>query len=289
MRRYILIIILAPLLLSSAFAQNSRKAPRSIVHIVSCDDTDDSMIGEPCRKANTYYTHTLIDSINLCTGNTAVCHSFTGNSFTKEEIFNRLDYMKTEPEDVILFHYSGNGFSVKNDSLPILSFHKDTTQLSSDSALYLSDIYTLLRSKPHRLMIIVYDGSRIVNDSVATDSIQRIEFPSNVDRTRYKNKVKHDNTQNSWDSLFSQSTGNYIIFACRYGESCFIFPGIGSILDYYLQTVFSEIYYGSNKTWVSILSDICKRACRVTHDSDIDQHPCWSEIKPTIKEAQGNQ
>lgn len=277
MKKKLFIILTVLLTTMQVFAQSSKSA-RSVIHIISCDDTNNPIIGTSCRQSNLFYTHYLVDSINLCTNSTAVAYSFTGNDFNKSEIVGRMDNLKTEPEDAIVFHYSGNGFSIKNDSLPVLFFKNDSTLLLNDLTLCLSDIYTLLRSKPHRLMIFIYNGSRTNTDVVTSDSLLRLNLPSSIDRTQYKSRKKIGASTNSWEALFNHASGNYLLFACRNDENNCIISG-ADIMDYYLQTVTGELYRNIYKSWDVVFDEIVKRAVRITTASDIPQHPCWSEIQ----------
>ena len=250
----------------------------NLVHVITCDDVGRSS-NEALDQTNIYYSRTLIDEINVRTSAVAISYNFTLDKYDKKTILDRLDNIKTSQNDMILFHFSGNGISVKNDSLPVLFTHhqEDSVKYDLNETLFLSDIYTILRNKPHRMMLLVFNGCRVLNDSISDSQIQRVDIPSTVDRTNYDFKAKIKTSTNAWESLFCKSKGNYIALSCKYGEANYIFSGY-DIYDYYLSAVLEEADDNQFLNWSDVLDEAGKRTIKICHSVDLNQHPCWSEV-----------
>jgi hypothetical protein len=180
-----------------------------------------------------------------------------GNNYSRENIELALGKIHPNPNDIVIFYYSGHGFHKKkygdsrDKQFPYFDLRDPTKQKFykdlETKTLNVQDIYDTIVKKGARLNLVLSD---CCNDTVAAPKKKALEIPKKKGITRYT----FDNVR----TLFmNQQPMNLLMTAADVNEEAIVTPSFNSYFTYFfLQSL--TTYLGPEKksvAWPLILSD----------------------------------
>ncbi|MGM0439557.1 MAG: caspase family protein [Chlamydiota bacterium] len=181
----------------------------STLHALVVVDTTDRHIHHTC----------LIDLINVRSQLQGIAH-YTGmelqetiladKNFQSCRLWEALDELDTQDDDVIIFYYSGHGFRTDDATTlspwPILSFSKE------QRGICLDDIIDIIARRPSRLKLIISDCCN-----------EHLPIPWAPPRPKMLIKIVADQAlmKRNYKRLFCQSRGMIITTSSQAGEQSF--------------------------------------------------------------------
>ena len=132
------------------------------------------------------------------------------NDYSREQLIEALNNLKPEPNDVVVFVYSGHGFRFKDqkDYYPNMDLSPTAYDEAKDNYLPLSQVFDSITAKGARLNIVLSDCCNSeIDETLPIISTNSLFSRSNKNFDRQKMR-----------SLFLQSEGNIIATAASPGE-----------------------------------------------------------------------
>ncbi len=220
--------------------------PAKIQFIVVAN-TEDARIGVSVKKDVTNIYSELKDVsvfLNLPLNYVEI----SGTKFGKANVETALDNLKPGPNDIVIFYYSGHGYS--NDQLAYPQF--DLRQSRFDditvATLNVSDVYNRIKAKNARLNIIISD---CCNSSLGTLKPEGKSFALTT-----KSLL-------SWDksfchNLFMNSKGSILATAAKKGQYAYGNNDVGGYFTSNLITSMEKYlskFQGTTPSWEKIIAE----------------------------------
>lgn len=137
---------------------NTTKGVR--LHFISITNTMDKDIGPTCvlDKKNTLKIFSSIaETLKIPMDSTQI----TGMDFNKKNLFKAIDTITAGDNDIIVFYYSGHGYSKKNNPnlFPFLDLriNPTTPPLPGKEEVNIDSIYTLIKAKKGKVKLVLSD------------------------------------------------------------------------------------------------------------------------------------
>lgn len=129
------------------------------LHFISVTNTEVEDIGKTCAidKQATYKTFSSIASVLQIPFN---AKEISGTEFNKKNVLEALQALSPGENDIVIFYYSGHGFSKKNNSLlfPYLDLRTNyKTQKLAEAELNIEDVYNMIKEKKGRVKLVLSD------------------------------------------------------------------------------------------------------------------------------------
>ncbi len=140
-----------------ARGDNSPKGVR--LHLISVTNTEDRSIGKTCvtdKNATLKIFSAIAETLKIPFSSNEV----TGMEFSKKNVLNAITSTITGDNDIIVFYYSGHGYSKKNtpNLFPYLDLRINTsTQKLADEEINIEDIYKMIKAKKGRVKLVLSD------------------------------------------------------------------------------------------------------------------------------------
>ena len=131
-----------------------------------------------------------------------------GERFTRHEVMNTLNNLKPDPNDVVVFYYSGHGYNSKSKFPNIDLRYKSSMDVGGENAMNMEEIYNFIISKNARLNLVISD---CCNNEISDASSEIPEAPSLRTTSVGWSKL---NVMN----LFLNSKKSFIMTAASKGE-----------------------------------------------------------------------
>jgi len=147
---------------NNLFPQKSRgnDSPKGArLHFISVTNTEDKDIGKTCeidKRSTLGIFSAVATSLKIPMDTTEV----TGMQFSKKNVLHAINSMVTGENDIIIFYYSGHGFSKKNTSylFPFLDLRINyAVQKVADEEMSIEDIYKMIREKKGKVKLVLSD------------------------------------------------------------------------------------------------------------------------------------
>lgn len=220
------------------------------LYLVSVANTRDPSIGKSCEVD---LRRTQAEFSDLCDfmGFNFVYKEITGSDFGKYGVQRAIAGIYPSKNDVVVFVYSGHGFSYNNDpdhKYPQLDLRRTRGDDINSSTLNIADIYNQIKAKNARLNI-------VLSDCCNTEA--------GINRTMGTNFALTQKSSIGWNwsscaSLFLNSKASIIVSAAKKGEAALCNSDIGGYFTYSFFTAmekkFSKGYFGTI-SWDSLISD----------------------------------
>lgn len=215
------------------------------LHAIIFADTNDPNVG---RFDNQDYMNLTMEvsTISSATGLTLKRYFYKGSDCSNANLRHVLGTLSSEPDDVILFYYSGHGVRSVND-------HSDFPQMCLGS-FYDQDFYPLqsvlesLNRQPARLKIVMGDCCNSVSENVTPK-----EFANKGATVLTKKPV------NVYGNLFLNNQGYIIASSSRKGETSSTMsytdgtPAGGAFTCSLLDVIQAVVSQGLDNDWTGIL------------------------------------
>ncbi len=133
------------------------------MHLICVANTDEKLIGGSCKEDMNRAVRTFND-INTFLGldNDPVIKTISGNKYSLKAVKDELKKLDPEPNDIVIFYYSGHGFRKPEDRRPYpyldLRSKTDTAKKSYlVNSLNIEDIYDTIKKKGARFNLVLGD------------------------------------------------------------------------------------------------------------------------------------
>jgi hypothetical protein len=135
-------------------------APKgAMLHFISVTNTEDDQIGQTCA-IDKKMTNKIFSSIATVLQIPFDAKEITGTEFNKRNVLNAINSTNPGDNDIIIFYYSGHGFSKTNDPnlFPYLDLRVNTlTQKLADEEINIEEIYRMIKAKKGRVKLVLSD------------------------------------------------------------------------------------------------------------------------------------
>lgn len=224
---------------------NKNKA--STLHLVLIANTYDPTIGTGCASDEINLKnefHQVADALGVSFKQ----YIIDGSSFSKQNVVNTLNSLYPGSDDIVLFVYRGHGFRWKDQTSdwPRMDLRPSSyADITENSSMNLSEVYSMLKNKGARLNIILADccNSEIDMSPVTNNNYLNFQFDNNSDVAKLK-------------KLFLSSNGILLSAAAQKGEVSWTTSQGGLYSMSFLQALREGISYLSNDpcSWDNVIS-----------------------------------
>ncbi len=226
------------------------------VHLIVFADTEDSQLGEGCKRTIRYFDNDFAPRIDRYTDMTVRKYINYGSSFNRSRLYSVIRGINSGSDDVIIFYFDGHGFN-RTGQFPTIVLGKNTEPFSSRQ-IDLTEVFDILSDKSHRLLIVIGESCNGVRNS------------SNLSRTVAIKQNTSDPDGQQYKQLFEQAGGRYIVSSSEKGQFTYkISDNVGYFLNSF-QNAFNEITctsYSGSADW-NTLFDNTKNKTRSLASSD---------------------
>ena len=181
--------------------------------------------------------------------------SLQNTKFNSTAIKESLKNIKTTPEDIIVFFYSGHGLASKKSAFPILKL----SNLQKEAFLF-DDIALLIKSKNVRFGLLMGDFIEKFSTQKNTSYNSIFEFR---DSTVFNRAYSRELTQKLiLQKLFLEPCGILTIASFKKGSASYTLPGYNvSTLIFQFSNILIKLLINSNEniktvSWESMIDDI---------------------------------
>jgi len=219
----------------------------STLHLVLIANTYDPTIGSGCASDETNLKNEfrqVADALGISFRQYIVDCS----TFSKENVVSTLNSLYPGSNDVILFIYRGHGFRWKDQTndWPRMDLRPSSyADITENSSMNLSEVYSLLKGKGARLNLILADccNSEVNMSPVTNSNYLTFQFDNNSDVSKLR-------------KLFMNSNGILLSSAAQKGEVSWTTSQGGLYSMSFLQALSEGISYLSNDpcSWNNIIS-----------------------------------
>lgn len=211
------------------------------LHCIIVADTKDRAIGAGCEK----------DLADMASRMDSVAHQLgyrfhlvprAGSDFNKAGLERAIDEVQCTGNDVLVFYYSGHGFSTpsRNSHFPLLYLRTDSTDLVA--------VHQRLKAKKPRLCITLGDCCNNVLSDLRTLFPKPLQLAAKGLDTRKETEILR--------RLFAETKGDILIATAKRGEKATSTTSYGSFYTYALLTTlrYAEAY-NNTISWESLLKE----------------------------------
>lgn len=230
----------------------SASAAGKLYAILAADTTDES-IGDS-TEVDLNNMKQELESFKKSTGLEFEKVILSGRSNVSDRLWKAIRNLDVQPEDVVLFYYSGHGFRTREkdpNPWPFIYFNLD------DSWLDYADIIKELKGKNPKLLVTMVDVCNSYIDGVRSPIQKSAEVLP---------KAVQDKIKKSYLQLFLHNTGSVTVTSSSTGEYSYGSDAGGMYTVAFEKMLSDELRNCSDPTWQHILSKT-KRSI-----SD-DEHP----------------
>ncbi len=152
--------LFAPAVVRSAPGAEARGLPMgSKLYLILVANTNDASIGTTC-VIDKDLTYKLFQQIAEYLEMSFTPQVIFGKYFSKVNVDNAINSLRPSPNDVVVFYYTGHGYSNPNDgfTFPYMDLRtKDFQPLSPAYSINMQDVYNKIKEKGARLNLILSD------------------------------------------------------------------------------------------------------------------------------------
>jgi len=144
-------------LFETSVRQLTTDEKKTALHLIIVANTNDPDIGSTCTldKDRTLKTFSdLADFMSLKFD----ARTIFGDNYNKANVETALASLNPSPNDIVIFYYSGHGFS-KNDNLqyPYLELRSKSFQSLNENSINIEDIYNQIKQKNAKVTLVISD------------------------------------------------------------------------------------------------------------------------------------
>ena len=220
----------------------------STLHLVLIANTHDPTIGIGCASDEANLKNEF-QQVADALGISFKQYIIDGSSFSKENVVSALNSLYPGNNDIVFFVYRGHGFRWKDQTSdwPRMDLRPSSyADITDNSSMNLSEVYSALKGKGARLNIILADccNSEISSSPVTNSNYLTFQFDNNSDVSKLR-------------KLFMNSTGILLSSAAQKGEVSWTTSQGGLYSMSFLQALREGISYLSNDpcNWNNIITN----------------------------------
>lgn len=249
----------------------SRKFKKPTLYCIMAANLADSSIGESC-KVDVYNTTTFFSSAATFLRLPYKQININDKNFTLAGVKKAIQSIKADKNDIIVFAYSGHGFSFQNDEryqFPQMALWKGdapTRAFIRKNTINMEEVYHLVKAKKARLNFVYSDCcNSFVNFSRYEDSTVLLEG------------VGIDWKKANAEKLFIEATGSYIVSATQKGQMA---AGNSSLGGFFTHSLLAELkssvvaYPLKDCNWDYILNKSGERSAQLAQRFICEGEPC---------------
>ena len=249
-----------------------------ILHLIIIGNTNDLKIGASCAVDVKNIKNEFCDIASLL--NVTILYTeITGIDFSKANIVSTIKSLKPDKNDIVVFCYTGHGFSYAHDNYsayPQLDLTRRRTDDVDENTLNVNDIYNSIVSKGARLNI-------VISDCCNSDIGVCRPFGNNYALTSksYVGWVK-----SYCDNLFLNTKANILASAAQKGEFAYCNNDIGGYFTWsFLNSLEKHLskFNTSQPDWNTIFSDSYNATLNLSRQNSCAWNNCRQDIAYYIK------
>lgn len=172
----------------------------------------------------------------------------TGNEFSKESIIKKINNLKVNDDDIVVFVYSGHGFRLKDDTdqYPRMFLAYDG-ELTEDKQMHSTELFNMIKAKKPRLNIFITDCCNNVLD------MKRPVHETEMVSTRGTQNYSY----NTLWTLFMDSYGAIRVTSARPGQKANCDRSGGFLTTALIRNIETEAYSGDTTStmWQDIIGN----------------------------------
>lgn len=233
------------------------------IHFIVFVDTEDASIGTSCNQTLKYLQGNFLVKLRRYIDNMDTkSYIYEGNdNFTRSKLNAIIASLSTSSNDVILFYYTGHGFNNGSNDYPTLTLGRDGEELDLRKKELL-DVYNMLRSKSHRLLVVMAEAC---NKQVSGTGISD-NSPFEDDGSKFR-------------ALLS-SSGDYMICSSKKGQASYSQAGSMGVFSRSFADAMDEIASDKSTvtaTWPNLFRLISQKTVQRAAQLKIIQNPQWMQ------------
>lgn len=255
--------IILTMLLACNIISRAEDIGGGTIHFIVFADTEDASIGTSCSQTLKYLQGNFLVKLRRYIDNMDTkSYIYEGNgNFTRSKLNEAISSLSTSPNDVILFYYTGHGFNNGSNDYPTLTLGRDGEALD-ERKKELLDVYNTLRSKSHRLLVVMAEAC---NKQASGTGISD-NSPYEDDGSKFK-------------TLFA-SSGDYMISSSKRGQASYSQAGSMGVFSRSFSEAMDEIASENSTTsatWPNLFRLISQKTVQRAAQLKISQNPQWMQ------------
>lgn len=189
-----------------------------------------------------------------------------GSQYTKSNVKKAINKIKSKPEDIIVFVYSGHGFRFLDDTDPFPRMFVSVDgndDVEEDTQMSTSEVFKMISDKNARLTIFLTDCCNSNIDA----------YKSSVESMSFGTRSTQNNTDiNKLKSLFIDQNGVIRITAAKAGQYALCDRSGGYLLTSFINNIRAQVSAIKNETpsWNKI-ADNAGKAVEKKSSSQVDE------------------
>ena len=220
------------------------------IHFILVANTEDPRIGSSVKKdVNNIYSE--IKDVSTFLNLPLNYVEISGSKFGKANVETALNNLKPGPDDIVIFYYSGHGYSNEEQSTrlyPQFDLRQSRFEDITVATLNVADVYDKIKAKNARLNLIISD---CCNSSLGTLKPEGKSFALTA-----KSLLSWDKSFCS--NLFMKSKGSILATAAKKGQYAYGNTDVGGYFTSNLITSMEKYlskFQGTTPSWDKIIAE----------------------------------
>jgi len=157
-------------LFETSVRQLTNTEKTTTLHLVIVANTNDPDIGTSCMLDKDR-TLKMFSDLAEFMGIKLNAQTIFGNDYNIQNVRNAVTGLKPSPQDIVIFYYSGHGFS-NNDKYqyPYISLRSKSFQSLEENAINVEEIYNLIKQKGAKVSLVMSDCCNTLPETTAAVS-----------------------------------------------------------------------------------------------------------------------
>ncbi|WP_138995116.1 caspase family protein [Larkinella sp. C7] len=249
------------------------------LHFIVFADTDDPTLGDANRKTYNYLTGNYGPNVARYAGLSLEMAAYSGAKCLATELDQKLDALKVDADDVVLFYFIGHGWNNRQNEYPSLIFGKANADRATleTSSRNLQTIYERILAKKPRLALVIGEACNKERSDEPPVTSKReaipMDAPESADAAKY-------------NALFRNYAGSLILSSCKRNQYSFSDPK-GGWLGVSWQVATNRLLSSKTKekpTWDQFIKTVVKLTESAAAKNNQNQNP---QQQMAIRPVQG--
>ncbi|MBL0334334.1 MAG: caspase family protein [Chitinophagaceae bacterium] len=231
----------------------TKPATPAKIHFILVANTNDPRIGNSVQKDVVNITSQLKD-VSVFLKLPMETTEISGAKFNKANVEAAVNKLSPGPDDIVIFYYSGHGFSFDQDSAhpyPQFDLRESRFDDITVATLNAGDVYSKIKSKKARLNLIICD--------CCNSNLGLLKPEGNSFALTAKSLMTWD--RNFCSNLFMKSKGSIIATAAKQGQYAYGNTDVGGYFTSNLVTALEKYmskFQLTTPTWEEIIAEAQK-------------------------------
>ncbi len=207
------------------------------IHAILFMDTHDFFIGSSV-EADKKTVFNLLEMTSNMTGAPLNLQVFTGKEISPENLFAAIENMAIQPDDTIIFYFSGHGFRTESKDNPWPNLVLGPYDVGVD----FFNVVMKLKSKNPRFLLAITDSC---NSYIAE------EYSPPIINGQYLN---NNTVTDNFRKLFIEAQGMIIISSSMPGQYSYGYSNGGLFTNQFNENLIKGLMHDSNVDWKKIIN-----------------------------------